>query len=96
MWLRAPTGGKRRNTVSGRAIIHINGVEYILVGEYTDQDSPEFQRVEERIERLVKGAEPHVQYFDVLIDGHAGNLMVEPTGVVSAAVAFLPDEHFAH
>ncbi len=82
--------------MGGKAIIHINGVEYMLVGQYTDPDSPEFQRVGERLERLVRGTETQLQHFDVLIDGHDGRLMVRPTELISAAVAFIPSEHFVH
>lgn len=46
--------------------------------------------------RLIRGTETQLQYFDVLIDGHDGRLMVRPTGLISAAVALIPAEHFAH
>jgi hypothetical protein len=88
----APTGGKRRVTMNnGSALIHINGVEYPLVGQYTGKDSPEFQRVVERIEAMVKRKDGQVQQFDVLIGGNAGQLMVKSSELVSAAVVFVPD-----
>ena len=76
---------------NGSAVLHINGVEYQLVDHYTGKESPEFQRLVERMERLLGGTETQIQHFNVLIDGNAGVLMVRPTELVSAAVVFVPE-----
>lgn len=82
--------------MGGKAIIHINGDEYLLAGEYTEKDGSTFQNLVRRLEELVGGTETKTQFFDVLIDGHDGVLMVRPVDLISAAVAFIPEEHFAH
>lgn len=77
----------------GKAIMHINGTKYRLAGEYADKDGRPFQDLDARIERLVKGTETQVQYFEVLIDGHKGRLIVRPSDeLVSAAVVYVPEE----
>jgi len=82
--------------MSGKAIIHVNGAEYLLSGQYTDANGSTFQELVSRIERLVGGTESLTQRFDVLIDGHDGVLVVRPSELNSAAVAFIPEEHFVH
>jgi hypothetical protein len=77
--------------MGGKAFIHINGTEYQMDGQYTNADNAVFQNLVSRIQRLVTGAETQTQFFDVVIAGHKGQLMVQPGGLASAAVVFIPE-----
>lgn len=76
--------------MGGKAIIHINGVEYEIAARNVDKDGPVFQNLQARIDRMVKGSDTQVQQFDVVIQGHWAQLLVRPAEVVSAAIAFVP------
>jgi hypothetical protein len=87
----APSGGKRRIMTNGSAVIHINGAQYQLAGQYTDPSSAGFQNLTQRIERMLGSNSVQLEYFDVKIDGHKGALIVRPSQLVSAAVVFVPE-----
>ncbi len=74
---------------NGSAIIHINGKEYHLADKFSDENSPEFQDLTARIERLISDPGGQVQHFNVLIGGYKSSLLVRPGALVSAAAVFV-------
>jgi hypothetical protein len=76
--------------MAGSAIIHINGVQYMLSDRYKNEKSPEYLNLTSRIERMLGNEDTQIEHFEVLIQGQNAHLMVRPSQLVSAAILFVP------
>jgi hypothetical protein len=66
--------------MSRKAFIHINGVDYENAYPVDGESSPEFQALEQKIEKLTSGGGVQV-IFDVLMGGERAKLHTTTQGI---------------
>jgi hypothetical protein len=76
--------------MSRKAFIHINGVDYENAYPVDGESSPEFQALEQKIEKLTSGGGVQV-IFDVIMGGERAKLHTTTQGIFAGAV-FLAKE----
>jgi len=72
------------------AFIHINGVDYENAYPVDGESSPEFQALEQKIEKLTSGGGMQI-IFDVIMGGERARLHTTSQGIFAGAV-FLAKE----
>ena len=76
--------------MSRKAFIHINGVDYENAYPVDGESSPEFQDLEQKIEKLTSGGGTQI-IFDVIMGGERAKLHTTTQGIFAGAV-FLAKE----
>ena len=67
------------------AFIHINGVDYENAYPVDGESSPEFQALEQKIEKLTSGGGTQI-IFDVIMGGERARLHTTAQGIFAGAV----------
>jgi hypothetical protein len=76
--------------MSRKAFIHINGVDYENAYPVDGESSPEFQALEQKIEKLTSGGGTQI-IFDVIMGGERAKLHTTTQSIFAGAV-FLAKE----